>query len=429
MLRDGRAQQVVHPGEHGAGQDEPGPVLAQQRVRAGHDERGRDALVRHVPADDHQAAVGQRDEVVEVPADRARRPVERLDGPAGQSGQLLRQELLLDQLRDAQLLLDAFDLAGLGLVLAHELADPQRRCGVPGQRVQQPPIVGRVALLGPAGPEVQDADQLSGHDQGDDEHDARRPQRRDGGGAEVVERVQVDRRGGAAQVVEQRVVGGDVDRPCGVRLVGRRAGEAISVRRRASALERPNRPSVRIRSSTATGILAMSVACQVVDARTHVTWWVHRPFAMANDLVRATCPGGGGTDACSAKSEASVAVLYRRGPGAIPLRCGTVKWGFRHVVGHGRWNERFDAKIAWTISRGQVFDNGKIYAVFNGECLELFRVVVNPGAIYGTGFSPQGIVTAYETSGWPTSVAWAGGPSDIELRSDCLLYDKVRISA
>lgn len=112
----------------------------------------------------------------------------------------------------------------------------------------------------------------------------------------------------------------------------------------------------------------------------------------------------------------------------MPLRCGTIKWGFRHVVGHGRWNERFDAKIAWTISRGQEFGGGTIYAAFNEDCLEVFRVVVNPAAIYRTGFRPQGIITAYETIGWPTSVAWTGGPADNQFRSDCRLFDKVRTS-
>jgi hypothetical protein len=39
--------------------------------------------------------------------------------------------------------------------------------------------------------------------------------------------------------------------------------------------------------------------------------------------------------------------------------------------------------------------DGTVFATFDDDCNELFRVIVNPGPLHGTGFSPQGIITAY----------------------------------
>jgi hypothetical protein len=98
--RDVDAEHVVDVAEDLAGRYQPRRGIAQQRVRAGHDQRGGHALVGHVTDDEHDPAVRQRDEVVEVTADGPGRPVERGHVPARQVGQLLGQELLLDQLRD-----------------------------------------------------------------------------------------------------------------------------------------------------------------------------------------------------------------------------------------------------------------------------------------------------------------------------------------
>ena len=75
---------------------------AQHAARRGHDEGGRDALVGDVADDDPEPAVGQVDEVVEVAADLARRPVVGGDVPAGQARAAPRQEVLLDQLGDVR---------------------------------------------------------------------------------------------------------------------------------------------------------------------------------------------------------------------------------------------------------------------------------------------------------------------------------------
>ncbi len=108
------------------------------------------ALVGHVADGDPDPAAGHLDEVVEVAADGARRAVVGGDLPLRQVRQLARQELLLDERRDAHLLLEALALGGLGGLLADELGDADGRGGLGGERRQEAAVVGRVVLLGQA---------------------------------------------------------------------------------------------------------------------------------------------------------------------------------------------------------------------------------------------------------------------------------------
>jgi hypothetical protein len=85
--------------------------------------------------------VGQRDDVVEVAADLARGPVVGGDLPPGEVGQLARQEVVLDQPRDLELVHEALTRGRLGLLLSHELADAQRGCGLGGEVVEQLAVV------------------------------------------------------------------------------------------------------------------------------------------------------------------------------------------------------------------------------------------------------------------------------------------------
>ena len=155
--------------------------------------------------------LGQRDDVVEVAADLARGPVVGRHLPARELGQLLGEEVLLDQLGDLELLLEALARGRLGLLLAHELADPQRRRGLGGEVVEQLAVVGGVLLLGQPRAEVEDADQLALADERDRELDAGGLELGERGRVEL-ERLDVDRPARALQVGEQRVVGRDVDR-------------------------------------------------------------------------------------------------------------------------------------------------------------------------------------------------------------------------
>ena len=225
------AQQVVDVGQDRTGRGQFGRGRSKQRMRAGHDQRCRDALVGDVADDDHDAAVAQRDEVVEVAAHLPCRPVERGHGPARQIGQLLGQELLLDELRDLEFLLDALALAGFGLLLEHQLADPDRGRCVTGEGVEQVPVVGRVVALGKPGPEMQQADQFARRDEGDDEHDTGRPHRREAGGVEH-QVGDVDRAVGALAVAQDRVVLRDVERRPDMHRRGRFGNGVAPLRRR-----------------------------------------------------------------------------------------------------------------------------------------------------------------------------------------------------
>ena len=132
-LRHLRQQDLVGSLEHCRWFDEARRFAAQDGLRAGHDQRRGHALVGHVADDDADAAVRQRDEVVEVAAYRPGGAVVGGDLPAVQLGQLARQELLLDEGRDAHLLFEPLARLGLDGLLAHELGDADGRRGLGGQ--------------------------------------------------------------------------------------------------------------------------------------------------------------------------------------------------------------------------------------------------------------------------------------------------------
>ena len=130
LLRHVGAEVLVDPLQHGAGLDDPLRRGPQHAAGGRHHERRRDALVGHIADDQAHSAVRQRDHVVEVAADLARRPVVGGHLPARQVRQLLGEEVLLDQPRHLKLLLEALAGGSLGFLLAYELADPQRRGGL-----------------------------------------------------------------------------------------------------------------------------------------------------------------------------------------------------------------------------------------------------------------------------------------------------------
>ena len=225
-------EQRVRSGQDLAGRIAPARLGAEHRMGSGHDQRRRHALVGHVADGDADPPVAHLDEVVEVATDGARRTVVRGDLPFGQVGQLARQELLLDERRDAHLLLEPLPFGGLGGLLADELGDADGRCGLGGEGRQQATVVGGVVLLGQPWAEVERADQLALRDQRDDE--------RDTGGAEVADRRRVELEAGELdrswrrlEVGEQRIGFGDVhrDRAPDARLARRpRPGRSVTVR-------------------------------------------------------------------------------------------------------------------------------------------------------------------------------------------------------
>ncbi len=143
VLGDIGTEVVVDAREHGAGLVQALGARAQHASRRSHHHRCRDPLVGHVADDEPDTPVGQLDEVVEVTAHGPGRPVERCDLPPRELGQMLRQEVLLNQLRDLQLLLEPAARPDLDLLLADELADANGRRSLCAKGLEQAPVVGR----------------------------------------------------------------------------------------------------------------------------------------------------------------------------------------------------------------------------------------------------------------------------------------------
>ena len=129
---------------------------------------------------------------------------------AGQLGERLGEELLLYELGDHELLFHPLPAAGLVLLFLNELADLHRRRGVGRERVEELPIVGRVAALGEPRAEGEQSDQLTRRNERHGQHHA--------GLAHLVERRRlelqrrdVDGGGRALEVRHEGVVRGDLE--------------------------------------------------------------------------------------------------------------------------------------------------------------------------------------------------------------------------
>jgi hypothetical protein len=138
------------------------------------------------------------------------------------------------------------------------------------------------------------------------------------------------------------------------------------------------------------------------------------------------------TTYCDGKSMQSVANTYYRGSAANPLRCGTSTWAFLHIT--QRWDAAFDSNIALTIARGEVVrdlqqDGGNtIYALFDKDCNELFRVIYNSNAyLANTTINPQGIITAFYSAGSGTAIVPLTAPADAgpAYRTDCEVIQNI----
>ena len=139
----------------------------------------------------------------------------------------------------------------------------------------------------------------------------------------------------------------------------------------------------------------------------HVTA-VTATMAAIGTLVIGGADSASAADRCKGKSEAHIVKKYYRGPLAIPLRCGTKTWGYRHLVERGRWSASFDKKINHAIWRGteKLIPGGRwhFYMEAMPPCSKHFGVLDNPNA-YGKNprINPQGIITAYSMKDAPSS--------------------------
>ena len=204
-------QVVIHPLQHRAGLDQALSRGPEHAAGGGHHQGGRHTLVGDVADDESDPPVRQGDDVIEVASHLPRGLVISGHLPTRKLGKLLGQEVLLDQPGDLELLLEALPGHGLSLLLADELADPQRRRRLSGEIVEQLAVVGGVLLLGHPRPQVQDPDQLALADERHDQLHAGRSQLGKGRRVEL-QGVDLDRPAGALEVGEERIVGADLHR-------------------------------------------------------------------------------------------------------------------------------------------------------------------------------------------------------------------------
>src|SRR5215213_481425 len=186
----------------------PGESLgrsAEHGAGSRHHQGGGYALVRNITDDEAEPAVVEIQEVVEVAAHLAGGLVVGRYLVAGPVGHVFGEEGLLDQARDPELLLDALAFLGLLLLLADELGYLHGRRGLGGEVVQELPVVGRVLLLGEAGPQVEEPDQLALANERHDHLDVGRLHGPEGRRIEV-ELVDLDHPRGACEVSHDGVV-------------------------------------------------------------------------------------------------------------------------------------------------------------------------------------------------------------------------------
>jgi hypothetical protein len=111
-----------------------------------HDQSGGNALSGDIANNQAQATIRKEQEIVEIAANLTRRTIVWHNLPAGESRHIFGQKGVLNRLRRAQFLLDAFALAYLLLLLLHHLRHAQRRGNLRAQRVEQYEVFMRIFL-------------------------------------------------------------------------------------------------------------------------------------------------------------------------------------------------------------------------------------------------------------------------------------------
>ncbi|MFF2654987.1 hypothetical protein [Streptomyces sp. NPDC058045] len=96
---------------------------------------------------------------------------------------------------------------------------------------------------------------------------------------------------------------------------------------------------------------------------------------------------------CKHHSRNYIVRTYYRGPGKYVLRCGTARWGWKHIKkGHG-WNGTMDRKIRSAIWSGRPNGRGG-YSTYTQTCpsVEKFRTIL------GTPAGTNDVLTAYKVN-------------------------------
>ncbi|WP_411078784.1 hypothetical protein [Streptomyces sp. cmx-18-6] len=96
---------------------------------------------------------------------------------------------------------------------------------------------------------------------------------------------------------------------------------------------------------------------------------------------------------CKKKSRNHILKKYYRGPAAYTLRCGTAKWGWKHIKARHGWNATMDKKINAAIWSGRANGRGG-FSTYTASCpsKEKFRTII------GTPAARNDLLTAYKVN-------------------------------
>lgn len=109
----------------------------------------------------------------------------------------------------------------------------------------------------------------------------------------------------------------------------------------------------------------------------------------------ASAEASGGYDAtCRKKPQKHVLREYFRGPARYTLRCGTKKYGWKHIKARHGWSATMDRKINTAITSGEPND-ARGFSTWSAQCPseEVFRTVI------GTPVATNDLLTAYRIDG------------------------------
>ena len=137
----------------------------QNAARGCHQQSCRHAFIGHISDHEAQAVIVEVDKVIKVAADLPGRLVVRVYVPTWERGQIFGQQRFLDELGNAQFVLDALVCTRLHLLIAHKLGDAHSGCRLRSQGIEKPAVVCRVILLTKTWTQVQQANQLTLADQ------------------------------------------------------------------------------------------------------------------------------------------------------------------------------------------------------------------------------------------------------------------------
>lgn len=136
------------------------------------------------------------------------------------------------------------------------------------------------------------------------------------------------------------------------------------------------------RASKTTVVAAVTTAVLAVPATGSATAAAHPSAKVSATSVSSTCKH---------HSRKHIVATYHRGSARYTLRCGTTKWGWKHIKKRHGWNAGMNKRIKAAIAHGA--NNGRGgFSSYTNQCppIEKFRTIL------GTPAGKRDLLTAYK---------------------------------